>query len=69
MLIYTLTDAGKRGTDHEAEEHASSDQRHDQGHWMGATAGTEGLHNIWTIAEGDRKSWDYNTPCYYKSCE
>jgi hypothetical protein len=49
----SLTDSGKRCANHKAEEYASGDQRHSQGHWLGASAGTEGLYNNWAFEEGN----------------
>ena len=49
-------DVGQRHIDYPVEEHASSHQCNVQGHCLGASAGTEGLHHIWTDEEGDRES-------------
>ena len=46
-----------------SEEHASSDQRDEQRDRMGASAGTEGLHHVGTVEEGDRKGGNDNPPC------
>lgn len=48
-----LADIGKRSIDNEAQEYAASNQCNEQGHRMGASAGTEGLHHLWAFQEGD----------------
>ena len=41
------------GFNHKSKKHASTGQRNDEGHWVGTSACTEGLCNVWTDEKGD----------------
>ncbi len=51
--LISFADIGQWCFDNEAQEYAASDQRNKQGHRMGASAGTEGLHHLWAFQKGN----------------
>lgn len=51
--LISCLDVGEWCTDNEAKEHAASNQCNEQGHWMGASAGAEGLRHLWAFQKGD----------------
>lgn len=52
-LLISFLDVGKWCTNNEAQEYAASNQCNKQGHWMGASAGTEGLRHLGAFQKGD----------------
>ena len=52
-LLIRFLGVGQWCIDHEAQEYAAGDQRNDQRHWMGTSAGTEGLRHLWALQKGD----------------
>lgn len=52
-MLMSFSGVGKRCIDHTAQEHAAGNQRNEQGDWMGASAGTEGLRHLGAFEKGD----------------
>ena len=52
-ILNSFLGVGKRCPDNAAQEYAASNQCHEQGHGMGASAGTEGLRHLWALQKGD----------------
>ena len=51
--LISFADIGQWCLNNEAQEYAASNQRNEQGHRMGASAGTEGLHHLWAFQKGN----------------
>lgn len=52
-ILNSFLGVSKRCPDNAAQEYAASNQCHEQGHGMGASAGTEGLRHLWALQKGD----------------
>ncbi len=51
--LISFVDIGQWRFNNEAQEYAASNQCNKQGHRMGASAGTEGLHHLWAFQKGN----------------